>query len=404
MAEIGGEKIKPAKAITWTEKYRPEYFVEVEGQQQAVLLLKHFLKKFAAGGNKAVIILGPPGTGKTSLAFAAANENHAELFELNASDLRNRDKLIQILKPATEQKSLTKEKKIILVDEVDGISETDRGGLLELLALVESSQYPMIITANDIWDRKFTALRKKADMIQLKEIDYKTIKNVLISVLRKEKKFLDGDIVTNIAIKARGDLRAAINDLQIASGMKNPSQIIVDERNKELDIFSALRMIFKGKPAESMLQLLDSVNMPIDEIMLWIEENIPAEYQGEELAKAIDALSKVDIFKKRIYRQQYWRFLVYENALLSYGISASKKNVKTGFTSYKKPARILKIWLNNQKYDKKKSIARKYAEYVHIGEKRAYKEFPEVRAFLMKEGVQKELKLSDEEIAYLHNA
>ncbi|MDP3992385.1 MAG: replication factor C large subunit [Nanoarchaeota archaeon] len=389
----------------WTEKYRPKTFSEIEGQEQAVFLLKEFLKKFGTGGigNRAVIIYGPPGTGKTSLAFAAADLNKAELFELNASDLRDREKLRAILRPATEQKSLTKENKIILVDEVDGISETDRGGLLELLALVESSAYPLVITANDIWNRKFTGLRKKSDLIQLKEIDYKKIKNVMISILRKEKKFLDMDVLTNIAVKARGDLRAAINDLQTASGMKNPSEIIFDERNKEMDIFSVLRIIFKGKPTESMLQLYDSVNMPLDEIMLWVEENIPAEYSGEELAKAIDALSKVDIFKRRIYRQQYWRFLVYENALLSYGISSSKKGgiPKTGFTSYKKPTRILKIWLNNQRTEKKKSIAKKYSEYVHIGEKRAMKEFSTIKLFLLKPEVQKELMLSEDEIEYL---
>jgi len=386
----------------WTEKYRPKSFSDVEGQEQAVFLLKEFLKKFGRGGdNRAVIIYGPPGTGKTSLAYAAADANKAELFELNASDLRNREKLREILRPATEQKSLTKENKVILVDEVDGISETDRGGLLELLALVESSAYPLVITANDIWNRKFTGLRKKSDLIQLKEIDYKTIKNIMISILRKEKKFLDMDVLTNIAVKARGDLRAAVNDLQTASGMKNPSEIIFDERNKEMDIFSALRMIFKGKPTESMLQLYDSVNMPLEEIMLWVEENIPAEYQGEELAKAIDALSKVDIFKRRIYRQQYWRFLVYENALLSYGISSSKKNVKTGFTSYKRPTRILKIWLNNQRTEKKKSIAKKYSQYVHIGEKRAMSEFSTIKPFLMKPKVQEELRLSQEEIEYL---
>lgn len=386
----------------WTEKYRPKSFVEVEGQDQAVFLLKEFLKKFGRGGsNKAVILYGPPGTGKTSLAFAAADANKAELFELNASDLRNREKLRGILRPATEQRSLLRENKVILVDEVDGISETDRGGLLELLALVESSAYPLVITANDIWNRKFTGLRKKSDLIQLKEIDYKTIKNIMISILRKEKKFLDMDVLTNIAVKARGDLRAAINDLQTASGMKNPSEIIFDERNKEMDIFSALRMIFKGKPTESMLQIFDSVNMPLEEIMLWVEENIPAEYSGEELAKAIDALSKVDIFKRRIYRQQYWRFLVYENALLSYGISSSKKNVKTGFTSYKKPTRILKIWLSNQRTEKKKSIAKKYSEYVHIGEKRAMSEFSTIRLFLLNPEVQKELRLSKEEIEYL---
>jgi len=338
-----------------------------------------------------------------SLALAAANENKAELFELNASDLRNREKLREILRPAAEQQSLTKENKILLVDEVDGISETDRGGLLELMALVELSAYPVIITANDIWDRKFTGLRKKSDLIQLKEIDYKTIKNVLVSLLRKEKKFIESDVLTNISVKARGDLRAAINDLQIASGMKDPGQIIIDERNKELDIFSALRMVFKGKPTESMLQLFDSVNMPLEEIMLWVEENIPSEYSGVELAKAIDALSKVDIFKRRIYRQQYWRFLVYENALLSYGVSSAKKDVKTGFTSYKKPSRILKIWLNNQKTEKKKSIAVKYSQYVHIGGKRAIIDFPIIKRFLMNPQVQKELKLSEEEIAYLSN-
>ena len=49
----------------------------------------------------------------------------------------------------------------------------------------------------------------------------------------------------------------------------------------------------------------------------------------------------------------------------------------------------------------KKSIAKKYARYVHVGEKRALSEFPTVKAFLTKPGVQKELKLSEDEIKYL---
>jgi len=65
--------------------------------------------------------------------------------------------------------------------------------------------------------------------------------------------------------------------------------------------------------------------MPIDEIILWVEENIPLEYQGEELARAYELLSRTDLFKGRIYKQQYWRFLVYENIFLSYGISSCKK-------------------------------------------------------------------------------
>jgi replication factor C large subunit len=163
-----------------------------------------------------------------------------------------------------------------------------------------------------------------------------------------------------------------------------------------------MRLIFKGKPNNSLLQMFDSVDMPLDEILLWIEENIPTEYHGIELVKAYEALSRVDIFKKRIYRQQYWRFLVYENALLSYAVSAAKKTEKLGFTSYKKPTRILKMWLNNQKIEKKKTIAKKYARLVHVGEKRALYEFPTIKTFLLKPEVQEELGLSNEEIEYLN--
>ena len=129
--------------------------------------------------------------------------------------------------------------------------------------------------------------------------------------------------------------------------------------------------------------------------------NIPVEYQGEELVKAFDALSRTDVFKGRIYKQQYWRFLVYENIFLSYGISASKKDIKTGFTTYKRPTRILKIWLNNQRTAKKKSIAQKYAQYVHVGQKRALSEFPTIKYILKNPEIRNELKLTEEEIIYL---
>ena len=60
------------------------------------------------------------------------------------------------------------------------------------------------------------------------------------------------------------------------------------------------------------------------------------------------------------------------------------------------------MWLNNQKIEKKKTIAKKYAKYVHIGEKRALYEFPTIRTFLLKPEVQEELNLTTEEIEYLN--
>ncbi len=390
--------------MTWTEKYRPKFFDEIKGQKEAIAKIKKFLENFEKG-KKALLLHSSPGTGKTTLAYVLASEKNLEIFELNASDFRNREKIKEVLKPAIEQKSLRKKGKIILIDEVDGISKIEEGGLMELLNLIDYSSYPIIMTANNIWDRKLSSLRKKSEIVKLKELNYNEIKNVLTNILRKEKRFIEDDILTIIAVKAKGDLRAAINDLQSISNLDDVSFVKFDERNKETDIFNSLRQVFKGKPSEDFLQIFDSVNMPLDDIILWVEENIPKEYRGEELAKAYDLLSKVDVFKGRIHKQQYWRFFVYMNIFLSYGISASKnlEKIREGFTSYKKPSRILKIWLNNKKIEKKKSIAQKYAKYVHVGEKRALKEFPIIKQIIKSNPrIQSELKLDEQEIEYLN--
>ncbi len=398
---------------TWTERYRPKNFSSLKGQDLAISKIKDFILNFDNPKRKknALILHGPPGIGKTTIAHISALELKSEIYELNASDFRDKKKLEETLKPALEQQSLFSftKKKMILVDEVDGISGyEDRGGISELIDLIQNTKYPIFITANDIWDKKFSSLRSKCEIVQMKELDYKTIKDILIDILKKEGLFVEYNTLTSISIKAKGDVRAAINDIQTFSRSKSTSPpSIIDERNKEMDIFNALKRIFKEKPSEDLLSVYDSVNMPLDEIMLWIEENIPKEYQHpDEIYKAYDYVSKADLFKGRIYKQQYWRFLVYENIFLSYAISSSKNNhtPKVGFTSYKRPTRILSIWMNNQKNAKKKTIASKYASHVHIGEKRAMFEFPVIEKIINSNTqIKKDLKLSDEEIEYLES-
>jgi len=386
---------------TWVEKYRAMGFSDVKGQDLAIDKIKSFLKSFPK--KKAAVLYGPPGTGKTSLAYALAFELDAEILELNASDLRDKDKVAQIIGPASKQLSLFKKTKIILIDEVDGISTRDRGGLSELLAIIDKTAFPVIVTANDIWQQKFNLLRQISDLINLKELDYKVILDILKQICIKEGFSVHIDVMTGIAIKARGDIRAAINDLQVLSGMDEPSLVKeLGERNKEESIFSALQHIFKNAQLNpKMIEIYDEVNMPIDEIFLWVEENIPTEYRGAELAKAFEALAKADVFKGRIYRQQHWRFMVYEYFFLGAGVAAAKKFNRTGWTNYKKPTRILKIWLQNQRGAKKKTICQKYANYCHIATKQAMKDFLLLKIILKNPKIREELKLSEEEVAYL---
>ncbi len=383
------------------EKYRASCFLDIKGQELAIDKIKAFVKTFPR--KKAVLLHGPAGTGKTSLAYALAKETNAEILELNASDLRNREQLEKNLKPATEQASLFGKNKIILIDEVDGISTADRGGLPELLGLIDKTQFPIIVTANNIWLQKFNLLRKRCELVQLKSLDYKTIIGILKDVAAKEKIKATSDLLTSIAIKARGDIRAALNDLQTVEQINKPEDI--SERDKEEDIFNILRIIFKQEARRETLGLYDTLNMSLDEVFLWLEENIPYEYKGRELYKAFESLSKADVFRGRIRRQQHWRFLVYENILLSAGIASAKQSPRSGFTAYKKPGRILKIWIANQANAKRKSICIKYAKFCHISIKRAVKEFPITKQILFaKPELHKQLKLSEEEIEFLERA
>jgi replication factor C large subunit len=383
--------------LTLTEKYRANSFNDILGQDAAIHSLKEFLQQFPK--KKALILHGPAGTGKTSLVLSAAKEANAEIFELNASDLRNRSKLEEVLKPATKQSSLFKKSKILLMDEVDGVTGSDRGGIPELVRIINETKFPIIMTCNDVWQSKLSPVRAKSKIIELKPLDIGTIVSILSRVSEKENINKNPQYLKLIAIKSQGDMRAALNDLQSYSSPQDISINTDEKRDSEENIFHILRKLFKER--DHFLDLFDHSSLSLDEILLWIEENIPKEYKSEALAKAYYALGKADVFRGRIYKNQSWRFLIYQNAFQSAGISFAKATPIQGFTSYDRPKRVLKIWLNNRKTEKKKSISRKYARLVHCSTKRIMRDFNLLKPILQNSKVQNQLDLSDDERDFL---
>ncbi|MFA7707756.1 MAG: replication factor C large subunit [Candidatus Pacearchaeota archaeon] len=389
----------PEKTIPFIEKYRAKTLADIKGQDVAIQEVVSFYKRFPM--KKALVLTGPVGTGKTSMVLALAKEYNMELFELNASDLRNRLSLDEVLKPSTQQQSLFKKGKLILMDEADGITTSDRGGLPELLVLIDKTFFPIIITANDIWDRKFNLLRKKCQIVSLKEVKQEIIFEIINNVLIQENKTIKPETINIIAHKSRGDVRAALNDLQTIITLGEEAYVSEQsEREKQDSIFNALKKVFQNATETEIINVYDNTNMELNEIALWVEENIPSEYSGQALLKAQECLSKSDIFKGRIYRQQHWRFLVYQNFFLSAGISSATKLKYDKFTGYKRPTRVLKIWLANQKNMKKKSIIAKYSQRCHLSVRKANKE-GFLLPFILNQQAQEKLDLSEAEQEYL---
>ncbi len=385
--------------MTLVEKYRAKRYDEIRGQERAIEEVKLFLKQFPK--KKALLIYGPAGTGKTSIVIVAAKENNAEIFELNASDLRNRQKLEQILKPATEQQGLFKKQKIILMDEVDGVTGTEIGGIPELVRLIKTTRHPIMMTCNDAWQSKLSPVRAESKLIETKQLDLGTIISVLVRIAEKENINKPPHFLKQIAIKAQGDLRAAINDLSSYAYTDDLSVNSDEKRDINENIFNILRRLFKER--KNFLDLFENTTLSLDEIFLWIEENIPKEYKNEELIKAYTALSNADLFRGRIYKNQSWRFLIYQNIFQSAGISYAKPASVTGFTKYERPKRVVKIWLSNQKIARKKTIAKKYASFVHCSTNRVLRDFQLLKTILKQETTQKYLRFSDDEIAYINS-
>ncbi len=354
-------------------KYRPMSCNQLLGQNAALSELKKFITNFKIQRKKAALIYGPSGVGKTCSVYAIANDLDYEVLEVNASDFRNKEQINSIVGNAIEQKSLFARGKIILVDEVDGLSGSkDRGGIQAITNLIGDSPYPIILTITNPYDFKFNSLRNKCSMIKFESLNYNSIFNILKKICEKEKIKFEENALKSLARRAGGDARAAINDLQsIEGGITKDSVDELSQRNQIENILNALTKIFKTTKADIAKDAFEDIGEDMDERFLWIDENLPKEYSGEDLARAYDMLSRADVYRGRIRRWQHWRFLVYINALMTAGIATAKNEKNKEIVQYKPTGRLLKIFWANQKNMKKKAIASKIAAKTHCSTKRA---------------------------------
>ncbi|MBS3104789.1 replication factor C large subunit [Candidatus Woesearchaeota archaeon] len=360
-------------------KYIPKTTKEIFGQEDVIKQLSNFIINFKREKKNSALIYGPSGTGKTCSVYAIANELGYEVIEVNASNFRNAEQINQKVGNAIKQQSLFARGKIILVDEIDGLSgHEDRGGIQAITKIIADSTYPIILTATNPFDNKFSSLRSKSSLMEFKVLDYLSIFSILKKICGHEKIKYEDEVLKSLSRRAGGDARAAINDLQtLAQEKKELTKESLEEladRNKTDNIMIALNKIFKTTDLKIAISAFENVREDLDEQLLWIDENLPKEYtKPQELAKAYEMLSKADVFSRRIRRWQHYRFLIYINALITAGIAAAKNEKYKHIVPYKPTGRILKLWWASQKLAKKKEIAGKIAEKTHSSKKEIIK-------------------------------
>ncbi len=353
-------------------KYTPKRLSEIVGQKKAIAVLSDFVRNFERQKKRALLIHGPPGSGKTCVVYALAGEVGTELVQVNASDFRNREHIESKLGAASQQRSLFAQNKIILVDEVDGISGAyDRGCVGALVGVIAKTKFPIVLTATDPYIKKLKALRRHCTLLELDRIDSNLIVRRLESICSKEKVKVEPAALKKLALVANGDLRAAINDLQVLAQTKQlikVKDVKLWGREQEENISDALKLIFKSFNVGAAMDANDLITEDLKILNFWLDENAASEYtEPGARQRAYDYLSFADIFLHRIIRWQYWRFMTYAKIFQVAGVQQAKKATNPAIIKYQRPALLLKLYIRAIRRKKMEAMSRQVCHKLHAG-------------------------------------
>jgi len=204
----------------WIEKYRPRTLDEVVGQGEIIERLKAYVK---TKNVPHLIFAGPAGTGKTTSALAMAREIFGESWkqnfhELNASDERGigiiRGKIKDFARTAPIGKTRLK---IIFLDEADSLTSDAQAALRRTIE--RYTHICRFILSVNYSSRVIEPIQSRCTVFRFRPIKADDIKKHMQKIASNEKLEITPDGLETIIFISRGDLRKAINILQVGASV-----------------------------------------------------------------------------------------------------------------------------------------------------------------------------------------
>jgi replication factor C large subunit len=320
--------------MDWAEKYRPARLEDIVGNTSAIRQIAAWAMNWT-NKSKPLLIYGKPGIGKTSSAYALANDMRWEVIELNASDQRTAAVIERIAGIGSTTASLTGSvRKLIVLDEADNLQGTaDRGGAKAIIECIRKAQQPMILIANDLYGLS-PELRFRCEPVQFKAIPARSIGPRLRYLCASEKITCSDAAIRSIAESAEGDIRSAVNMLYasaIGRERLEDLQVHTSQKDERVSIFSLITAIFHTTTDDELMRLSYDVDDTPETIEQWVEGNVHLLPTPSAVAEGYCHLSRADEYLGYTYRRQYYTLWRYATAVMLLGVAdaAGGKGIHT---------------------------------------------------------------------------
>ncbi|KAK9999208.1 hypothetical protein SO802_018811 [Lithocarpus litseifolius] len=347
--------------LTWTEKYRPKVPNDIIGNQSLVKQLHDWLtnwneqfldtgnkkkgkKQNDSGAKKAVLLSGTPGIGKTTSAKLVSQMLSFQAIEVNASDSRGKaDAKIEkgiggsnanSIKELVSNEALSVNmdrskhpKTVLIMDEVDGMSAGDRGGIADLIASIKISKIPIICICNDRYSQKLKSLVNYCLLLSFRKPTKQQMAKRLMQVATAEGLQVNQIALEELAERVNGDMRMAVNQLQYMSLSMSVIQyddirqrLLSSAKDEDISPFTAVDKLFGFNARKlRMDERIDLSMSDPDLVPLLIQENYinyrPSSAGKDDngikrmnlIARAAESIGDGDIFNVQIRRYRQWQ-------------------------------------------------------------------------------------------------